>query len=56
MCASFGGKKMFFDLYSDFQKGEYDFKFAKPTQGVTEPHKRKHIEANIRQFYRAIFE
>ncbi|MBR1807149.1 MAG: hypothetical protein IJ774_12300 [Selenomonadaceae bacterium] len=56
LCASFGGKKMFFNLYSDFQKGEYDFKFAKPTQGVTEPHKRKHIEANIRQFYRAIFE
>ena len=109
---SFGGKKMFFDLYSDFQKGDYDFKFAKPTQGkssvknieraervlaagevetiaeclwypagelyeklsraggnsdgiadeiisaqgVTEPHKRKHIEANVRQFYRAIFE
>ena len=107
---SFSGKKMFFDLYSDFQEGEYDFKFDRVTrgrssfqnieraeryhseikmiaeclwypvrelydklslaggnsdriadeiiaaQGVTEPHKRKHIEANVKQFHRNIFE
>ena len=33
LCGSFGGKKLYFDLYSDFQKGEYDFKFAFPTKG-----------------------
>ena len=103
---------MFFDLYSDFQKGEYDFKFARPTQGkssvknieraerktadseietiaeclwysvpelyekllrvggnsgriadeiifeqnIDEQHKKKHVEENVKQFYRNIFE
>ncbi|MBQ3337167.1 MAG: DUF262 domain-containing protein [Selenomonadaceae bacterium] len=112
LCGSFGGKKMHFDLYSDFQKGDYDFKFARPTQGkssvkniergertlgdseiettaecfwypvrelyeklsrvggnsgriadeiiseqnIDEPHKIKHIEENIKQFYGNIFE
>ena len=113
LCGSFGGKQMYFDLYSDFQKGDYDFKFALPTRGkssvknvdraereraedeietiaeclwyparelyeklsqasggnvgriaeeiirarnVEEPHKQKHVEANVRQFYRTIFD
>ena len=112
LCGSFGGKKMFFDLYSDFQKGEYDFKFAGATRGrssvknieraerpiapseietiadcfwypvdelyekllqvggnsgriadeiiseqnIDEPHKKKHVEENVKQFYRNIFE
>lgn len=112
LCGSFGGKKMYFDLYSDYQKGEYDFRFARPTlgkssvkniergerkledseietiseclwycvpelyekllqigsnfgriadeiisaQNIDELNKRKHIEENIKQFYRNIFE
>ena len=30
LCGSYQGREMYFDLYSDFQKGEYDFKFATP--------------------------
>ena len=112
LCGSFNGKKMYFDLYSDFQKGEYDFKFAFPTKGkssvrnidraerklaeseietiadclwypardlyeklsqaggysdriadeiisaknIDEPHKKKHVESNIKQFQRTVFD
>ena len=52
LCGSFGGKRMYFDLYSDYQKGEFDFKFAKPTQGKSsikniERAERKRAELEI---------
>lgn len=112
LCGSYGGKRLYFDLYSDFQRGDYDFKFASPTRGkssvknldrsereisaneietvaeclwypvpdlydklsmaggnsdriadeiirdfaVDEPHKCKHIIANVKQFCRNIFD
>ena len=75
LCGSYGGKVLYFDLYSDFQRGDYEFRFASPTRGkssvknldrsereiirdfaVDEPHKCKHITANVKQFYRNIFD
>lgn len=32
LCGSFGGKKLYFDLYSDFQRAEYDFRFIHPAR------------------------
>lgn len=112
LCGSSGGKLLYFDLYSDFQKGDYDFKFASPArrkssaknverggrelaeneiatvaeclwypvrelyeklsqaggnsdriadeiiraQEIDAPNKRKHIEANVKQFHRTVFD
>ena len=112
LCGSSGGKLLYFDLYSDFQKGDYDFKFASSTRNkssqknveraqrelaeneiepvanclwypvrelyeklsqaggnsdriaeeiiraneIDAPNKRKHIEANVKQFHRTIFD
>ena len=112
LCGSFGGKLLYFDLYSDYQKGDYDFKFSLPTRyksplknleraerkiseseietvedclwypvrelydklstaggnseriaseiirdlDVTDANKCKHIEANVKQFSRNIFD
>lgn len=32
LCGSFVGKQLYFDLYSDFQRAEFDFKFALPAR------------------------
>ncbi len=33
LCGSYKGKRMYFDLYSDFQRCEYDFRFAYRVRG-----------------------
>ena len=112
LCGSSSGKLLYFDLYSDFQKGDYDFKFSSPARSkfsiknnergerdlaeneietlseclwypvrdlyeklsqaggnsdriadeiirayeIDAPNKRKHIETNVKQFQRTVFD